>query len=99
MLDYFGSIPFTRDEAIEGIISSYQDKIDKNSLSTIIQKLVSSNTIKQEYSITGWNMYAKNELFRIIDNEIDIINRKKKLFFTFFQGIEIDIIQNICSYI
>lgn len=99
MLDYFGSIVINQQDAIGRILNDYQNKIDDNSLKLIIQKLVEKEIIKKEYSITGWNMYAAKELYRIIDNEIEIVNQKKKLAFTFLDIIPIDIIENICSYI
>jgi len=99
MLDYFGSVTINQQDAIERIIIAYQNKIDENSLKSIIKKLVENEIIKKEYSITGWNMYVGKELYRIIDNEIKIINQEKKLAFAFLDIIPIDIIENICSYI
>lgn len=80
MLDYFGSITKPPEDVDRELIDFFKKKISTETLKIIIADLREQKVIT-EYSITGWNMYAKKQLVDIIYRELNdrLIENNKKL--------------------
>lgn len=78
MLDYLGSITKPSEDVYKELIDFFKNKASPDTLNIIILDLRKQKVIT-EYSITGWNMYAKKQLVDIINNELkDRFNMNEK---------------------
>lgn len=78
MLDYLGSITKPSEDVDKELIDIFKNNVSIESLNIIIKDLRKQKVIT-EYSITGWNMYAKKQLINIICHELnDRLNVNKK---------------------
>lgn len=78
MLDYFGSITKPPEDVDRELIEIFKKITSTDALKIIIADLRKQKVIT-EYSITGWNMYAKTQLVGIINLELnDRLNKNEK---------------------
>ena len=80
MLDYFGSITKSPEDVDRELIDFFKKKTSTETLKIIIADLRKQKVIT-EYSITGWNMFAKKQIVDIIHHELNnrLIKNNKKL--------------------
>lgn len=78
MLDYYGSITKPPEDVDRELIEIFKKNASIESLKIIIADLRKQKVIT-EYSITGWNIYAKKQLVDIVYLELkDRLNKNEK---------------------
>ena len=80
MLDYYGSIIKTKKEIDTELISKFINQCNENYIEYILKKLREEKILNIKYSISGWNIFGRNEIYSCIQKEINIkkyINQKK----------------------
>ncbi len=78
MLDYYGSIIKNRDEIILDIINHY-NKYNEDNIKKIVEDLMDSKEINEEYSVSGWMIFFHKECIEKIDKEIQKRKVNKKI--------------------
>ena len=66
MLDYYGSIILKEKEIDNFIIQDFKQKANESYIHKIINNLRINETLANEYSVSGWNMFFKKEIYNII---------------------------------
>ena len=99
MLDYYGSIETTVEQIDQEIIQRFRNH-NQSYISQIIQELRNENQIQNVYSVSGWMVFGRKEVFDLIQNriQIDTMRAHKKLLVThyFIQNeIPLDIVENM----
>uniref|UniRef100_A0A6C0CY57 Uncharacterized protein n=1 Tax=viral metagenome TaxID=1070528 RepID=A0A6C0CY57_9ZZZZ len=98
MLDYFGSITKPPEDVDKELIETFKNKAPEETLKIIISDLKNKKVIT-EYSITGWNMYAKKQLCDIIvielNNRLQANNKKLKATYCLKNYLNDDVIYKI----
>ena len=99
MLDYYSTIPKSQKEVDQELIQMFKNKAPEDTMKKIISDLREEKVIASNYSITGWNMFAKKQLCEIILIELNYILQKneKKLTTTYCleNHLNNDILYNI----
>jgi len=66
MLDYYGSIVKTAEEIDKELINNFKDKCYESYLKQIICDLRKENVLRNEYSVSGWYTFSKQNILEII---------------------------------
>ena len=85
MLDYYGSIILKEKEINNFIIQEFKLKANEYYINEIINNLRINETLANEYSVSGWNMFFRKEIYNIIYITINLQKYKneKKLKFLY----------------
>lgn len=105
MLDYYGSIIMKEKEIDKNIIHEFRQKANESYIQKIINDLRINENLATEYSISGWNMFFRKEIYDILTITINYqkFKNEKKLKFLYCyynsDNYNIDISNLICNYI
>jgi hypothetical protein len=99
MLDYYGSITMKDCEIDSQIISSFKKYCDEKYIQQIILDLRKEQLLAKEYSISGWNVFFKKEIYSEIFKRIQLFKNQQKLSIAFLELLNPDILQIICHYL
>lgn len=100
MLDYYGSITLTESEIDTQIISSFIQYCNEDYVQQIISDLRKENILSKEYSVSGWNVFFKKEIYSEIFKRIQsqlYKNQQKLAFIKCIQELSLDICESICN--
>lgn len=102
MLDYYSTIPKSQKEVDQELILMFKNIAPTDTMKIIISDLREEKVIANDYSITGWNMFAKKQLYEIILIELNytLQKNKKKLTAThclYKMDLNADIINSILN--
>ena len=99
MLDYWGSISKSAKEVDNELIALFEKKAPVKTLQALILDLRNEKIILNDYSISGWNMFAKKQLYDIIliqlNTDLQKNNNKLKATFCLQNYLNDDIIYKI----
>ena len=81
MLDYYGSIILNKKDIDKELIHSFKKKCHESYIKSIINSLRYEETLHDEYSVSGWNMFFRSNIHDIINNPkspiFNILDQKK----------------------
>lgn len=97
MLDYYGSISMKESEIDSQIISSFSKYCSENCIQLIISDLRKANILKTKYSVSGWNVFFKTEIYPEIHQRILLYKNQQKLAFIKCTDLSLDISESICN--
>jgi hypothetical protein len=85
MLDYYGSIIKSEKEIDEELIRKFKDKCYESYMKNIIHDLRKQEVLKNEYSVSGWNVFHGKSIIEFINEKINHQkqNNEKKLKFIY----------------
>ena len=83
MLDYYGSINMNNSDIDKQIIEHYRDKCNNNYIERLPTILRNNNILETEYSVSGWNIFFKEEIINSINNEFKLIKKKNEQLLSF----------------
>tara|TARA_X000000950_G_C13909914_1_gene658569 strand:+ start:3198 stop:3506 length:309 start_codon:yes stop_codon:yes gene_type:complete len=99
MLDYYGSIEKSNTDIDNELIHIFKSRADKLTIEKLLIDLRKEKVISMSYSVTGWNMFAKKQIYDIISYELDSMlckNEKKlKTVYCLKSHLNPDILYNI----
>ena len=99
MLDYYGSIPMYECDIDTQIISSFKKHCDEKYIQKIILDLRKEQLLAKEYSVSGWNVFFKKEIFPEILQRIQLFINQQKLSIAFLKPLNPDILKLICDHL
>tara|TARA_Y100001958_G_C21230699_1_gene556410 strand:+ start:901 stop:1200 length:300 start_codon:yes stop_codon:yes gene_type:complete len=97
MLDYYGSISMKESEIDSQIISSFSRYCSEKYIQQIISDLRKENILQTEYSLSGWNVFFKKDIYSEITQRIQLYKNKQKLAFIKCTDLSLDICESICN--
>ncbi len=85
MLDYYGSIMIKKDEIDDIIINEFKKRANEIYIQNVIRNLRDNENLANEYSVSGWNMFFKDEIYAFINLKINhqLSKNKNKLKFIY----------------
>ena len=104
MLDYYGSIIKSKEEINNELISFFQSHSNESYLKKIIHDLRKEECLANEYSISGWLVFYKKNIHKMIQTQLNHQKQKnyQKLKFTYCFYLlfnEMDVCALICDKI
>ena len=104
MLDYYGSIIKSKEEINNELISFFQSKCNEYYLKKIIQNLRKEEFLANEYSMSGWLVFYRDNIHKMILIQLNHQKQKnyQKLKFTYCFHLlfnDIDVCSLICDKI
>ena len=102
MLDYYGSIILNEEDIDKELIHSFRKQCYESHLKNIINLLRYEETLQNEYSVSGWNMFFRSNIHNIITIHINYKKQKREKILTFVRCYlnkyrDIDVCQMICD--
>ena len=76
MLDYYGSIIKSKEEIDHELISFFQSHSNESYLKQIIYNLRKEETLANEYSVSGWLVFYRENIYKMI--KIQLNHQKQK---------------------
>ena len=71
MLDYYGSIIKSKKEIDHELISFFQSHSNESYLKQIIHNLRKEESLANEYSISGWLVFYRENIYKMITIQIE----------------------------
>ena len=104
MLDYYGSIIKSKKEIDHELISFFQSHSNESYLKQIIHNLRKEESLANEYSVSGWLVFYRENIYRMITIQLNHQKQKnyQKLKFTYCYHLlfnDIDVCSFICDKI
>lgn len=89
MLDYYGSILKSKEDIDNEIIQKFRNNCYESFIIKIIYNLRKENKLNEEYSVSGWNVFHKSSINKIINitinNNLHIEEKKFKFVYCFLK--------------
>ena len=70
MLDYYGSITLNKEDIDKELVNSFKKKCYESYIKSIINTLRYEETLKNEYSVSGWNVFFRSNIHDVINIHI-----------------------------
>ena len=104
MLDYYGSIIKTKKEIDHELISFFQSHSNESYLKQIIHNLRKEESLANEYSVSGWFVFYRENIHKMILIQLNHQKQKnyQKLKFTYCFYLlfnDMDVCSLICDKI
>ena len=102
MLDYYGSIILNKNDIDKELIHSFKKKCHESYIKSIINSLRYEETLHDEYSVSGWNMFFRSNIHDIINIHINYRKQKREKILSFVRCYlnkyrDIDVCRMICD--
>lgn len=102
MLDYYGSIILNKEDIDKELINSFRKKCYESYIKNIINLLRYEKTLYNEYSISGWNVFHRENIHNVINIHINYRKLKREKILNFVRCYidnynDIDVCRKICE--
>ena len=102
MLDYYGSITLNKEDIDKELINSFKKKCYESYIKSILNTLRYEETLKDEYSVSGWNVFFRSNIHDVINIHINHRKQKREKLLKFIKYYldnynDIDICRKICE--